>query len=133
MGYGQMLCVAEENELPLFLSVYDPALCDTVPTNCDGDPDFGTGILFDEVWYEAGVACPIDWVWSVVHVPGIGEWRCIDTGGRIEPQFREVWVFEPGNVHKEWKWVITVDVVYPHHREGWPWWSLQSYSDWSRT
>lgn len=133
MGYGQVMCVVEEYELPLFLSVYDPALCAAAPINCDGDADFGTGIPFGEEWYEVGVACPVDWVWSVVTVPGIGEWRCIDTGGRIEPHFREVWLFEPGDVRKVWMWVVVVDVVYPQGVEGWPWWALQVYSDWSRS
>lgn len=132
MNHEQYLCVVAEAELPLFLSIYDPAICDTHPTNCDGDPDFGTGIPFADEWYEVAAACPVDWVWQTITVPGIGEWHCIDTGGRIHPQFREVWNFSAEPV-LEWQWVIVLDVCYPHHEAGWPWWALQSYSEWSIT
>jgi hypothetical protein len=132
MNHEQYLCVADESELPLFLSIYDPAICEEHPINCDGDTAFGTGIPFGEEWYNVAAACPLDWVGSQVSVGGIGDYHCMDTGGRIHPQFRPVWTFEPGKAEKVWMWVIVVDVCYPHHRDGWPVWSLQHYDEWSR-
>jgi len=136
MNHDQHLCTVEANALPLFVSVYDYAICDTHPINCFGDGSrFANGVATGPEWYEIAAACPAGWTGSTLAIPAVFDYdlRCMDRGGRVHPQFRQVWTFEPGNAQLVWLWVIVVDVLYPHHLYGWPEYALQVYPDWQRT
>jgi len=136
MNYENYLCVADAPELRMFVSVYDYALCDEHPINCYGDGSyFANGIPTGPEWYEIAAACPHSWVGSYISLPDVYDHLlyCVDTGGRITPTFREVWVFDDsGRAEKVWMWVIMLDILYPHHLYGWPGYALQAYSDWHR-
>jgi hypothetical protein len=137
MNYSQYACTVEADELPLFVSVYDYAICDEHPINCfNGGTHFANGIPTGPEWYEVAAACPHAWVGSYLSVPAVYDYPlyCVDTGGRIHPMFREVWVFDrvSGQAEKVWMWVIMLDILYPYHLYGWPGYALQAYSDWQR-
>lgn len=135
MNYDQHYCTVEAAALPLFVSIYDYAICEEHPINCFGDGSrFANGIATGPEWYEVAAACPFAWVGSRLSIPNIyaHDIYCVDTGGRIHPQFREVWVFDNGYAELVWMWVIVIDILYPHHLYGWPWYALQVYHDWQR-
>lgn len=119
------LCIAHETDLPLFLSVYDPAICNEHPTNCL-DPatawQSATGMMTPDD-YRRVAACPVDWLWRKIEVAGMSL-ECRDTGGRIHPMYREFW-------NGTWGWVIVIDVLFEHHLYGWPEWSLQAWEVWN--
>jgi hypothetical protein len=81
-------------EMPLFLSWYDPALClnGGNPINCDADPSVmagGTAVTDDMYGYAA--ACIPEWFDRTLTIPGIGTRHCLDTGGDVKIAFREVY------------------------------------------
>lgn len=120
-------------DLPLFLSVYDTAICDEYPINCfEGGTHFANGTPTSPDWYGTAAACPLDWTNGGTHLslPDIPlNLICLDTGGRVHPMFRETW---NGNGYS-WQWVIVVDVYWPQGELGWPWWSLLPHNHWSIT
>ena len=135
MGYDQHLCTVDAAALPLFVSIYDYAICEEHPINCYGDGStFANGIPTGPEWYEVAAACPLDWVGSYLSIPAIYDHAlyCVDVGGRVHPQFREVWVFVGDGAELVWMWVIVVDVLYAYHLYGWPWYALQAYWGWER-
>ena len=114
-------------EMTLWLSWYDPALCydddgNVIENiNCDANPEAmagGTAVSAD--LYGNVAACPLPWKLgeSVVYVPGIGSWLCLDRGGDIRPTYREIYHPQQGFVTL---WVLPIDVLYSHDAPP-PWW-----------
>lgn len=61
MNYNQHLCTLAAADLPLFISIYDYAICDDYPINCAGDGSyFANGTPTGPEWYEIAAACPFD-------------------------------------------------------------------------
>ncbi len=123
MNHNQHICVVAPEELSIRLSAYDPAWCEQIPTNCDGDTFLATGAPY-EPYYLIGAACPLEWLNRTVTIAGMGSWLCVDTGGAIRPTFR-------GG-----EWFIPIDVLYPFAGdprlgENWPIGFLLNYSEWS--
>lgn len=149
---GVYNCVARPQDFAVFVSAYDPVYClpeivgsDYEPTNCYDDPMYtGSGGYVPE-WYsdkpclpggKCGISCPLGWNWKQVTIADIGTFRCIDSGDGIVPGYKLVtrWVYDtvagaylPQVTHK---WVITLDVLYPVYRNGWPTWALLVYDKW---
>ena len=103
------------SEMPLFLSWYDPELCKPenggVMINCDSDPTRmagGTAVTADMYGYAA--ACPAEWFDRVIMIPGVGERRCLDTGGAIKVTYRRTYTSN-GFV---WGWCVYVDILHQH-------------------
>ncbi len=129
MGADSYLCVAQAESLPVFLSYYDPAICDEHPTNCFGDGSrFANGELVTEERYGDTAACPVDWVGETIAVPDVGDFVCRDTGGRIHPMYREVWVSGENGMSLEWQWVIVLDILWHHQPDNYPWWAYQTHA-----
>lgn len=124
MNHSQYLCIAPHDALSIRLSAYDPSWCDVYPTNCyEGNTSLATGLHYAD-YYGIAAACPIEWLHKTVTVDGVLSRVCLDTGGAIEPTYRNG------------EWFIVIDVLYhfeddPKHGESWPWWALQNYELWS--
>lgn len=139
LGRYEYICEAETSDMPAYLSAYDTAWCDQYPTNGYGDcSHFANGTPVDPLWYGVAMACPYDLVPSKVVVPtsGLGVMECIDTGGAIKPDYREVWIVAAdGSRELRFSWVIIFDVYHqftcdPIHPECWPTFSLQAHEEW---
>lgn len=109
--------VPEYHQVPLYLSYYDPALCDIAPTNCDGDPTtLATGSMHDNL-YGFGLACPYEWLGreytTWLYVPELWTARpCLDTGGNITMQWRALWQMdEDGYWHLTPQWAVVIDLL----------------------
>lgn len=126
--YGQSCQV---DDLPYFLSTYDPAQCQEHPTNCSdpSDPWHGAVRRLSPADYGDVAACHPDMLFQTLTFPDIPlEVVCEDSGGdRIHPTYREVWVFNDGPAHMEWMWVNVIDILNDHAANPWPWWSLQTW------
>ena len=124
-------CLVAASDIPLFLSVYDTAICAEYPTNCfEGGTHFANGTPTAPEWYNSAAACPLDWTntGTRLSIPDIPlSLICLDTGGRVHPMYREVWI---GDGYA-WRWVIVIDVYYPQGELGWPWWALLPHENWS--
>ena len=121
-------CVVDD--LPFFLSTYDPDECEEHPTNCSdpSDPWHGAVSRLSPNDYGTVAACPVDWLWDTITIPDIPlTVSCEDTGGRIHPTYRQIWVFDDGPARTEWAWVVVIDVLNDHSADPWPWWSLQAW------
>ena len=108
-------------QMPLFLSWYDPALCHDdnggILINCDSDPSVmagGTAVTDDMYGYAA--ACIPEWFDRVLTIPGVGQRHCLDTGGAVQITYRETYT-GAGFV---WGWVVVVDVL-AHYEQPPPW------------
>lgn len=124
--YGQE---CEVDDLPVFPSTYDPAICQDHPINCSdpSDPWHGAVRRLSPDDYGRVAACPLDWLNRTIEIADIPlAVKCEDTGGRIMPMYREVWVFD-GPPHIEMMWVIVIDVLWNHTADPWPWWSLRTW------
>lgn len=125
------ICIAAASDIPLFLSVYDTAICAEHPINCfEGGTHFANGTPTSPEWYGTAAACPLDWTntGTRLSIPNIPlSLICLDTGGRVHPMYREVWI---GDGYA-WRWVIVIDVYYPQGELGWPWWALLPHENWS--
>jgi len=116
-------------EMPLFLSWYDPALCDDnhgIMINCDSDPSTlagGTAVT-DEI-YGVAAACIPEWFDMWLDIPGVGRRHCLDTGGAIQIVFRETYTGD-GFV---WGWCVVVDLL-EHHEEP-PAWQYSLVEGWT--
>lgn len=123
MNYDQYLCEEEATAIRLRLSAYDPAWCQEIPTNCDGDTALGSGLPY-EPYYDIAAACPADWYFHTITVDGVGSWECLDTGSALKPTFRNG------------EWLIIVEPLHefpgdPRDGNNWPVWALQNYEGWS--
>lgn len=125
--------------LPILVSWYDPALCydeggNVIKNiNCDDDPTQLATMPMDERLYGRVAACHADWTkrfhTTVVILPGIGRFWCVDRGGRIEPTCRDL--YDP---NRGWYYgcVNLIDILWDSTRWGEPAWQFTLVDDWGR-
>ncbi len=96
------------HNLPVLITYYDTSLCYddagnvVVNINCNEDPGHfadATDVTADS--YGRVAACVPQWLGAIIEIPGVGSWRCRDTGGDI----RVAWNRWHG------RWVIHVDLL----------------------
>ena len=111
-------------EVPLWLSWYDPALCydeagNVIENiNCNEDPSaMAGGTAVTEAMYGYAGACLPQWFDRQIWIEPIGLRHCLDTGGAVVPTWREI--FYPGRGFVT-LWVIPFDAL-EHYQEP-PWW-----------
>lgn len=111
-------------EIPLWLSWYDSALCYDengniiVNINCNEDPaHMAGGTPVTEEMYGYAGACLPQWFDRQIWIEPIGLRHCLDTGGAVMPTYREI--FYPGRGFVT-LWVIPFDAL-EHYQEP-PWW-----------
>jgi hypothetical protein len=121
------VCMAEVDEIPIWASTYDYAICAESPINCDSDPTVtanGTPTSPDLYWNTA--ACPHGWVGKTV-VTDFGSVLCNDRGGAINLTYRRVWVhLTEGGWEVMGMWVWIVDYMMPIDEQ--PYWAYQAHS-----
>lgn len=112
------------DELPLWLSWYDPALCYDAAgrvienINCNEDPStMAGGTAVTEAMYGYAGACLPQWFDRQIEIEHLGLRHCLDTGGAVVPTYREI--FYPGRGFVT-LWVIPFDAL-EHYQEP-PWW-----------
>jgi hypothetical protein len=108
--------------LPAVITIYDPELCyHGQPINCDGDPTtISTGPMLQE-YYKTYMACDISLLGAYIRFPGIGEFRCMDTGSMIRPMWSD---------HFQ-QYVLYFDVLWPLTEEDPPPWNYYYLPEWS--
>lgn len=75
------LAIITTSDKPLKISWYDPLLGGI---NCDSDcTTMASGVKVTEDRYGNTAACLREWIGQTVVIPGIGEFKCLDTGGAI--------------------------------------------------
>jgi len=112
------------DEMTLWLSWYDPALCYDADgnvienINCDASPEtMAGGTAVSPEMYGYAAACLPGWFDQVVVIELIGQRHCLDTGGDVVPTYREIYHPRQGFITL---WIIPIDVL-AHHTNP-PWW-----------
>jgi hypothetical protein len=106
-------------EMPLLLTVYDPA---DGGINCDSDCAHLAIVPMNDALYGNAAACPLGYGFvgydqtAVFSHSEIGERACLDTGGDVQVEYILT--------HGEWQWVIRLDLLEDlsegvHHANGW--------------
>jgi hypothetical protein len=105
-------------QFPVIVSVYDPALGGI---NCDSSCDtIATGQL--EPWMYGGIAaCDLRLLRATITIPGIGSYRCLDTGGAIGLRWSAAYQ----------RYVVVFDVLYDLVGQEAPAWTYSLVSGWS--
>ena len=104
-------------QLPAVVTIYDPALGGI---NCgDGCETIATGLLMPE-HYETIAACDVSLLGAWVTFPGIGEFRCMDTGGMIRPMWSDYYQ----------RTILYFDILYPLVDEDPPEWNYALIENW---
>lgn len=116
-------------EMPLFLSWYDPALCQPenggIMTNCDSNPaGLAGGTAVTDDIYGKVAACLPGWFDRWITIDGIGRFHCLDTGGAVQVVYRET--YTPQGFM--WGWCVILDVLW--HYEEPPGWQYSLVYDW---
>lgn len=89
---GDITLGATPGGKPLKISWYDPALGGV---NCDHDcTTMASGVRVTPDRYGRTAACIRSWTAArrVVVIPGIGEFECLDTGGKIQEHADYIWI-----------------------------------------
>lgn len=85
-------CTIDLEELPIWASYYNPALCDESPINCFEDTGefLGDGTPVAD-GYGRYMACPMGMYGMELDIEDIGVWQCRDHGGMVTPRYGEVY------------------------------------------
>ncbi len=117
------------DELAVFVTVYDTALCD-VDTSClqgNGDGYFASMAPVNESWYGRMAACPPQLFGATIHMLDM-ELFCGDTFGVLNGRPVETLSYDP-----DIGWYMRVDVFWPVATEGHPDWNAWYVMNWTRS
>jgi hypothetical protein len=106
--------------LPAVVTVYDPRLGGI---NSNDDPEhFASNIPVTEEWYGVAAACDPSLLGWAIDLSWMGEFKCVDTGGKIKSSYSKY--------HKQQ--VLFFDILWPLEEEGeYPDWNYSLIEDWS--
>lgn len=115
------------NSLPILTVAYDPLHINLDPSGCNmvmGEYDCGYFANMEIVTperYGNTAACIPQWINSTVTIPGVGEWKCRDTGSLVQISWNKYYE----------QWVVYLDVMHDLEYDPDPWFNYHLWSNWS--